>query len=67
MYKLLKFLSFKKLKLLITGFKLGVFIISKRQQFFLYFKLIRNLKYNDILIYFRIIKKSIYKQLKNKF
>ena len=64
MYKLLKFLSFKKLKLLITGFKLGVFIITKRQQISLYLKVIRDLRFEDVFKYFRIIKKSIYKQLK---
>ena len=64
MYKLLKFLSFKKLKLLITGFKLGVFIITKRQQISLYIRAIRDLRLKDVFKYFRIIKKSIYKQLK---
>ena len=64
MYKLLKFLSFKKLKLLITGFKLGIFIITKRQQISLYLRTIRDLRLKDIFKYFRIIKKSIYKQLK---
>ena len=64
MYKLLKFLSFKKLKLLITGFKLGVFIITKRQQISLYIRAIRDLRLKDVFKYFRIIKKSIYNQLK---
>ena len=64
MYKLLKFLSFKKLKLLITGFKLGMFIITKRQQISLYLRAIRDLRLKDVFKYFRIIKKSIYKQLK---
>lgn len=64
MYKLLKFLSFKKLKLLITGFKLGVFIITKRQQISLYLRAIRDLRLKDVFKYFRIIKKSIYNQLK---
>ena len=64
MYKLLKFLSFKKLKLLITGFKLGVFIITKRQQISLYLKVIRDLRFEDVFKYFRVIKKSIYNQLK---
>ena len=64
MYKLLKFLSFKKLKLLITGFKLGIFIITKRQQISLYLRAIRDLRLKDVFKYFRIIKKSIYKQLK---
>ena len=64
MYKLLKFLSFKKLKLLITGFKLGIFIIRKRQQISLYLRTIRYLRLKDVFKYFRIIKKSIYNQLK---
>ena len=64
MYKLLKFLSFKKLKLLITGFKLGVFIITKRQQISLYLRAIRDLRLKDVFKYFRVIKKSIYNQLK---
>ena len=64
MYKLLKFLSFKKLKLLITGFKLGIFIITKRQQISLYLRTIRYLRLKDVFKYFRIIKKSIYNQFK---
>ena len=64
MYKLLKFLSFKKIKLLITGFKLGVFIITKRQQISLYLRAIRDLRLKDVFKYFRVIKKSIYNQLK---
>ncbi len=64
MYKLLKFLSFKKLKLLIKAFKLGIFIITKRQQISLYLRTIRDLRLKDVFKYFRIIKKSIYNQLK---
>ncbi|OUW49973.1 MAG: hypothetical protein CBD50_04455 [bacterium TMED190] len=64
MYRLFKLLTFKKLQLLITGFKLGLFIATRRRQILFYLKIIRNLQFEDLSKFFRMIKTSIYKQLK---
>jgi len=64
MFKIFKLLSFKKLQLIMAGFKLGLLIASKRQKILFYLKVIRDLKFEDFSKLIRMIKKSFYKQLK---
>mgnify|MGYP006125032155 CR=1 FL=1 len=64
MFKIFKFISFKKLQLIINGFKLGILMVSKRQKILFYLRVISDLKFEDFSKLIKIIKRSIYKQLK---